>query len=171
MRFALLAVVLLLLGCQSGGPRVAGSPAKNPNGQLLTSLTQTFWAERERIISAGVQPPSGPDQVADLSCDGTLLTWSYVNLGDYNQDGETGVADITSIALHFGHRLTNDTDALDEVIDGDRNGKVGVSDITPIALNYLATIVRYSIQGADTPGGIFNEIGSVGFSASGGSGR
>ena len=171
MRFALL-VVILLVGCQSGGPKVAGAPSKIVDGDLVASLTQQFWAERERIISGGIQPPPGADQVTDLVCDGTTLTWSYVNLGDYNQDGEAGIADLTSIALHFGHKQDPAfPDLLDEVIDGDKSTEVGVSDITPIALNYLATVARYSIQGANAPDGSFGEVGSISRSAGSGLGR
>lgn len=106
MRVTLLALLLILLsGCQSGNPRVAGEPA---NSELVASLTQKFWAERERIVSIGLKPVDA-DKV-DLTYDATAerLSWSYVNLGDYDQNGEVGIPDITQIALHYLHRVGDD---------------------------------------------------------------
>ncbi|MEP0813581.1 MAG: PKD domain-containing protein [bacterium] len=128
-----------------------------------------------KFVSAA---PVGPtNTVNDLAIvdngDGTFnLTWSYRNTGDYDQNGEVGVADITPIALHFGHVETISwNDSQDPVIDGDGNGEIGVSDITPIAINFLVECFDYAIQTSSSPGGPFTTIGSVFRSSASGAGR
>ncbi len=75
------------------------------------------------------------------------LAWSYRNTGDYNQDGEVSIPDITPIAQYYQEivEISNPNYNQVEVIDGDLTGEVGISDITPIAINYLNDISRYKI--------------------------
>jgi len=83
------------------------------NGDV-TLATVSFRKEaftESRLVST---PPNKPaSAVSNMAFDGTdTLTWHYVNIGDYNQDGEVGVADLTPIGQK-------------------------VADITPIGQNYL----------------------------------
>jgi len=95
--------------------------------------------------------PSGDDNsVDDLLVEDDAgnwrLTWTEKNLGDYTNDGEVGIPDITPIATHFDEAVNHDDpDDIAAIIDGDFNNEVGVSDITPIATNYLHKVAAYSI--------------------------
>ncbi len=105
---------------------------------------ETFEALKAELIKqvkrAGInkfasRPPEGArNAVDDLSVsdngDGTLtLTWSYRNLGDYNQDGAVNIADITPLAEHF----LESTSAQNEWIDGNADGTISIGDVTPLA--------------------------------------
>jgi hypothetical protein len=128
--------------------------------ELLRLLTERF-GDTSRIVAA---PPAGDaGLVTDLAFDAEsgTISWSYVNLGDYDLDGEVGVSDITPIAQSFGAR-TNDgvgDDALEAWIDGDGDGEVGVSDITTIAQNFLARVAAYRILTCDLSVGEFAPVG------------
>ncbi|MEP0813296.1 MAG: PKD domain-containing protein [bacterium] len=119
-------------------------------------------ASGNRIVSRAPQGDAG--RVTDLAYDpGTnTLSWSYVNLGDFDVSGEVGVSDITPIALHFG-ALTNDgigDDALEAWIDGDGDGVVGISDITPIALRFLNEVWGYVVLTSSLEQGEYIQIGA-----------
>jgi len=102
------------------------------------------------------QPPSGAaNQVADLELaeDGGdyYLSWSYRNLGDYDQDGAVGISDITPIAMYYGQavpEIDGDPDdySIQAVVDGSGNGTVDIADITPIAMSYGTSVDGYAIQ-------------------------
>jgi len=108
-------------------------------------------AEQEgsgRIVS---QAPSGDgNKVADLTLvDMTegeyLLMWREVNVGDYDNNGTVGIADITPIAMHYGEEVT-DLNSETGLIDGyDGNGTVDIADITGIAMNFGTTIAGYNV--------------------------
>ena len=102
------------------------------------------------------QPPSGvANQVADLELaeDGGAyyLSWSYRNLGDYDQDGAVGISDITPIAMYYGQavpEIDGDPDdySIQAVVDGSGNGTVDIADITPIAMSYGTSVDGYAVQ-------------------------
>ena len=77
--------------------------------------------EEKKLVSA---PPTGEaNRVNDLELvdngDGTYaLTWSYKNLGDYNQDGIVNIMDITPLAVHLGEP-EGDPNSITEMIDED----------------------------------------------------
>ncbi len=104
-------------------------------------------------------PPSGDnDRVLDLSLadhyDTTYtLTWSYRNLGDYDQNGTVGISDITPLAIHYGEDVPEGDDernTIQAVIDGSENDKVDIADITPIAMYYGTECAAYSIRAASS---------------------
>lgn len=97
------------------------------------------------------------DLIAEPQEDGRVkLTWTEKNLGDYDLNGEVGIADITPIALNY-LAIVGDGQGDDDweaIIDGDKSGEIGISDITPIALNYLTVLSGYRIyRGVELAGG------------------
>ncbi len=118
-------------------------------------------------LTKGVsRPPTGEEnRVDDLvltdNNDGTYtLTWTYLNVGDYNQDGSVNIYDISPLAEHFGEQNENDSwpHPTDQVIDGNGDGKIDVSDITPLAENFFTQVVGYKIEGSAEQGGQFVEL-------------
>jgi len=82
----------------------------------------------------------------DLGNNTVRLTWTEINIGDYDNSGEVGVPDITPIAVHFLETpATADNPELFILIDGDNSDEIGISDITPIANNYLNLISGYLV--------------------------
>ncbi len=106
-----------------------------------------------RLVSA---PPTGKkNKVSDLSYTGTwetgfTLTWSYVNVGDYNQDGTVSIADITPLAENFQETAEGEGDSWRGWIDGDGNGVINIGDITPLAQNFFVQCEGYLVQGSAT---------------------
>ncbi|MEP0814928.1 MAG: PKD domain-containing protein [bacterium] len=183
-RLALTAAVLVAFGCSSNaGSKATASdipreflgcaPPSGVDPALFQSLKQKLADElaalgpRARRVSA--PPTQQAGTVTDLSYNpgANELSWTYRNGGDYDMNGEVGVADITPIALNF-QADSNDgagDDALESWIDGDGSGEVGVSDITPIALNFLGVVDHYDILTSDSASGPFTEIATVPFSS------
>jgi PKD repeat protein len=138
----------------------------NPNvfEQLKDELVRQLkerYGDTSRIVANA--PTADAGRVTDLaySEDTQELSWSYVNLGDYDCNGEVGIPDITPIAQNY-LAVTNDgigNDAYESWIDGDKSGEVGISDITPIAQGYLNNIASYQIVTCDTVDGGYSPIG------------
>jgi len=116
-------------------------------------------------------PPIGTrNKVSDLSITGIgdglfSVAWSYVNIGDYNQDGIVDVADVSPLAEHFGERKNGGVfpHPQDFVIDGNKDGVIDVGDIAPIAENIFSEVMGYIIEGSDDSQGEFSEIRRVAF--------
>jgi len=186
IRWVLGAAAMLILASSTGcGSHPVAPPIQAANVSLYKALAelealetplgvepelfQQFRDELSRQLRAkGVSkvactPPTGEDnRVDDLdlidNMDGTFtLTWHYKNAGDYDQDGEVGISDITPLAQHFGESTVPEN----EWIDGDLDGRVHISDITPIAMNYAVEVAEYIIEGAVSAEGEFAEIDAV----------
>ncbi len=111
------------------------------------------------------KPPTGEkNRVEDLvlmdNLDGTFsLTWTYKNVGDYNQDGIVSIQDISPLAEHFMEiaRLEN------EWMDGDGNGVINIGDVTPLAENFFSQVAGYLIRGGNSQDGPLTEMSRVAF--------
>jgi hypothetical protein len=77
--------------------------------------------------------------------------WAYRNAGDYDQNGEVNIADITPVGVHF--RKTSSADDWDvaRMADGDGNGEINIADITPIGANFRNSLEGYLLQRTPTP--------------------
>ncbi len=128
---------------------------------LKNALARELSARGEKVA---LRPPTGVNnRVPDLEAidvDGELhLTWSYYNVGDYNQDGGVNIQDITPLAEHFFHRVGDDP--FDEVVDGNSDGIINISDITPLAENFFNSVSEYAIFGSIDGEQEFVEVGRV----------
>lgn len=179
--------IIAAASCSGSGAKKSPAPARSadlsqiaaelqalevPEGvdeALFAKLTNELFEQiKIRVEKSGAErfssaAPAGDfGKVIDLELDPetSMLKWSYVNLGDYDFSGETGVPDITPIALHYGAIVGDEigNDILEAWIDGDNNGEVGIPDITPIALNYLGEVFEYALLEADEPDGEFTEV-------------
>ncbi len=116
------------------------------------------------------KPPTGEkNRVDDLTLtdngDGTFtLTWTYKNVGDYDQNGIVAIADITPLAEHFQETAEGEGDSFRGWIDGNADGIINIQDITPIAENFFSQVWEYVIEGASlTTPGDFSEFARVSF--------
>jgi len=127
--------------------------------------TQVWQALKDRLVQelaakdasqVTAHPPSGEyNRVADLhltaEAHGPLIAvWSYLNRGDYNQDGEATINDLTPLGAHYleesavpGVPFPYETEQ--SAIDGDGNGVININDITPLGANLLSTVSEFRV--------------------------
>ncbi len=100
--------------------------------------------------------------LVNLSGDFTF-TWSYINLGDYNQDGVVSIGDVLPLARHFFHtseaRGGTPTDAEDIVIDGNLDGVINIADVKPLADNFFRTVHGYVLEQSVDDKNSWTELG------------
>jgi PKD repeat protein len=170
------ALVALLAACASGnagriGARLAPevqaqlNALQTPKGvdpavfaQLKNELVRQLTARDKTSSGApsGVENTPANVHFTDNGGGSFTLEWDYRNIGDYNQDGVVNVADITPLAVHFGH--DPGTDGLDIVLHPSGVGKVGVGDITPLAQHFGAYFTGYSIRSDVSETGFFTTV-------------
>ena len=138
--------------------------------------------ELEKQLSAkGVskftsKPPTGEaNRVTDLTLinnpDGSYtLTWTYKNVGDYNQDGIVDIADIAPLAENFFEPTSPDN----EWIDGNLDLFLDIADIAPLAEHFFTRVAGYIVEVSTDEGTSWEEVVRVPVtlgSRSGGAGR
>lgn len=134
-------------------------------------------AELKRVLQARgnsqlpITPPMGAgNKVTDLRLFVPeyyypYLTWSYQNLGDYNQDKLVSVNDLTPIGIHFGKSSLADDWSQASTADGNGDGMITVSDISPIGQHYNSQVAGYFLQHADSEDGPWTTIDTADFNA------
>ena len=146
---ALLAVLVLLLvfpGLGSSGARArASSPAVDR--ELVASLTHLLESSLSTRRQTSAPPTNPSGKVTDLSArsgpGGTaVFAWSFLNPGDYNQDGIVNILDITPLAAHFQEPAT----ATNEWIDGNGDSAITILDVTPLAANFFNVVSGYVLE-------------------------
>ncbi len=123
--------------------------------QLKDALASALSSRRTSKIV--LTPPTGASNRAKnlrllQKEDGSYaLRWNYTNVGDYNQDGNVTIADITPLAEHFFKTKSGGVweDPVEEAIDGNGDGIINISDITPLAENFFNNCSGYVIEGSD----------------------
>jgi len=129
--------------------------------QLKRELEKRLFAKGAGML-VSTPPIASANSVNDLTIvdngDGTLtLSWTYKNVGDYNQDGFVDIADITPIAEHF----FESADSTNNWIDGNGDRIIDVADVGPLAENFFVECTGYSILASDNPFVGYEEIASV----------
>jgi len=114
------------------------------DGMLATVhfLKQPYASSR-----ASSQAPTTNASAAVLALNEStkMLEWGYASQGDYDQNSETNIADLTPIALHFGEVGPFDYFTVQSVVDGDSNGEINIADLTPIGLNFQRRVQKYDV--------------------------
>ncbi len=169
----------------TNGTSISGAIAEldamvTPKGADPAVFNQLKDALRTALLSRGdgklvATPPTGtanaiPDLVITDNGDGTYhYAWHYYNVGDYNQDGTVGVADITPLAMHFNQTwdklVPAEINTLQAVADGSSNEKVDISDVTPIAMNFGVQVSAYRLEKCATENGTYTEVQIIPLSA------
>jgi PKD repeat protein len=174
-RFAGLALLaalgVLVAGCSSGrsaSPPTAAQPLDiaaqlaeldrmpapsgvNPElwGQLKSALAgslQHRLADPRAVRSAPLADASRTSLV--FNAGGNTLEWLYYSQGDYDQNGEVNIADLTPIAQHFGESSGGgsfEPASVQSVVDGDANGEINIADISPIGVNFGRSCASYNV--------------------------
>ncbi len=133
--------------------------------QLKSTLSDQLSSLHSQLQTGrfASKPPAGEEnRVDDLTLtdnrDGSYtLTWTYKNVGDYDQNGIINIGDITPLAQHF----LESADPTNRWIDGDGNGIINIADTAPIAENYFSEVSGYFIMHSKTRDGPFGVLDSV----------
>lgn len=126
--------------------------------ELKDALTKAL-KERDGGKLAAAPPAEEINRIEDLEFmdngDGTYtFTWSYKNSGDYNQNGDVDIHDITPLAQHYGEEAGDGN----EWIDGDCSGVIDIGDIVPIARYYDRFLTGYGIYGGTSAVGEWQRL-------------
>ena len=105
-------------------------------------VAKLYFARRPFLapVRSASDPPDSVLSRTTLSWDepSATLSWRFYNQGDYDQNGEVNIADLTPLGLYFGQACSYpaDEDCARACADGDHNGELNVADITPIGSNF-----------------------------------
>jgi len=135
---------------------------------LKRALLQALLASGVRAISA--VPLSPASAVNDLTAwanedSSAQLCWTYRNQGDYDQNSEVNISDLTAVGIHLSK-----TDAWPfwnaaRAADGDANNEVNIADVTPIGQWLGCKVENYVIEASDTGAAPWEEVDQVAFSS------
>jgi PKD repeat protein len=104
--------------------------------------------------------PVTPKSATTLSLDNASreLTWYFYSQGDYDENGETNIADLQPIGVHWKATTHGAGEFLpasvESEVDGDANGEINIADLQPIGLNYKKAVAGYHIFTSDTADGL-----------------
>jgi PKD repeat protein len=165
---------------------VTGEPGVVHHGQVLAKpqsahgftgtgvVTTMVFARQAMPHSASVAPDSDRSKtVLSWSANG-VLSWRFASTGDYNQDGEVNISDLTRLSIHLDESVAPELfpfESASSVSDGDNNGQVNLADISPIGANYGNSLRKYIVYASlnetdypaeNTDASLVNPVGEVG---------
>ena len=150
---AILLVQLLAVDRLQIGLSMVGE-AKLPLNQPLLVINPA-GSDNPPLRMASVTPNT---PVANLAFNPTFpnrLEWTYYNNGDYDQNGQVTIGDITPLGVHFGKNSGNPDWSIARVADGDLNGVNTISDLTPIGINFGSSVQSFEIHDSVNESGPF----------------
>jgi hypothetical protein len=118
------------------------SPGYSGSGLLATvQFTRSPFAESRSVKDA---PDDNLSKTTLEFIDASSTFWYYYSTGDYDQNGETNIADLTPLGRHFGKTGPFAESSVLSVIDYDSNQVINISDITGIGIGYGSTVKQYN---------------------------
>jgi len=85
-------------------------------------------------------------KIIDQAPGNVTLAWTEKNIGDYDNNGEVTISDLTPIALLYGQQVATAQDPVwAGLVDGDGNGEINSADITPIGVNFGNQVAGYAV--------------------------
>lgn len=99
---------------------------------------------------AAAAPQSQGSVVPDLAVDTATgdISFSYANQGDYDQNSEVNIADLTPLGVNFGETSGGGPFPFAQAesqVDGDSNGEINIADLTPIGSNFLNSAAEFHL--------------------------
>ncbi|MCB1219532.1 hypothetical protein KDL30_02570 [bacterium] len=89
------------------------------------------------------------------------LEWTFRNAGDYDNNGEVNVSDLSAIGVHFGKNESSSSWASAQTADGDGNGEINIADVSPIGVNFGSQVLGYNVYASDYEDGPWLLQGSI----------
>ncbi|MCC7479519.1 PQQ-binding-like beta-propeller repeat protein [bacterium] len=161
---ALSALLFSAAGCgesaarrvNSGQPQASGlSAGEDQDWRSYPALEADLEQLMQRLASElrVPGPPQSPQsRVDDLSISQAepgaklKLSFSYRNSGDYNQDGQVAVSDLSSVGAFLGLSSTDSGWTAASVADGNADGLISSQDLAPIGANLRAQVDGYFVE-------------------------
>jgi PKD repeat protein len=125
-------------------------PAAQPGLSGDAVLARLTFAGRPFAPRQARAAPFTPRSAAALTLDNTShrLAWNLCSQGDYDQNGETNIADLQPLSKHW-HASSGGgpfpSSSLESIVDGDANGEINIADLQPIGVNYKCRVAGYRI--------------------------
>ncbi len=119
------------------------------SGKLATVRFAPGPLEQARTAS---KAPTGPGSRSDIShAHNTTfgLFWHYYNQGDYDQNGEVNISDLTPLGINLKQVGPFGPATILGLVDGDANGEINLADITPIGANFGASVSSYNLYASN----------------------
>ena len=115
-----------------------------------SGVLSTIHFERRPMLkrqTASISPQNDGARTTIEIKDSKTLSWRYFNPGDYDQNGEVNIGDLTPIAVLFGEQATGGfgPNTIEHVVDGDGNGLINITDLTPIGANFGNLVLKYLV--------------------------
>jgi hypothetical protein len=133
-----------------GAAQIAGR-GEAANGEGLLATVYFDAAPFVDARSAAGVPQNTLNAVDDLKIidqapGNVTLSWTEKNVGDYDNNGEVTISDLTPIALLYGQLVATSPDPVwAGLVDGDGNGEINSADITPIGVNFGNQVAGYAV--------------------------
>jgi len=127
-----------------------GVAPRNGAGVLAVVRFRAEPYNGPRTVSAKT-PVSQKNAVTDMtvvsSTNGSAdLRWTEKNIGDYDNNSEVNLADITPIGQLFRQSKATAADPIwVGMVDGDNNGVINLADITPVGANFGNKLSGYTL--------------------------
>jgi PKD repeat protein len=123
------------------------------SGNVATFVFAKQSADPATQVRSSSAPPMSDHGKPDVSYDPIThtISWLYTNPGDYDQNSEVGITDLTPLGANFGAIGPFDPASALWQIDGDGNGVLTIADITPIGVNFRQRVEGYQLARSDTP--------------------
>lgn len=123
--------------------------------QLCSELARVLAARQNLTRGAAAAPAneaSRPQGFISFAPDS--FGWYHSLQGDYDQNGEVNIGDLTPLGQHLGETSGGGVFSYQSalsVIDGDSNGEINLADITPIGVNFSLRSPEYRVYGSGNP--------------------
>ncbi len=101
--------------------------------------------------------------ILDVNCTKDSLEWDYRLAGDYNQDGQVNLGDLTPLARYWGDTgmeapdeiemtgVSFPVDSIQQVLDTSGDAAIGLTDLTALGANFGAQITNWNIYLSTDP--------------------
>ena len=164
-QYLLLAVPQRIPGVLTVGIARCGERGQPAAAGALAEISFAAGAEHVyRGVSAVNSDPASAAVLSavDLGGGTARLSWDERNIGDYNNNSQVEIADLTPVGLYFGQQVAQaPVPAQLELVDGDANGEINVADLTPIGRNFLRYLQAYTVyyaHGENPPPAAFEPL-------------
>jgi hypothetical protein len=123
-----------------GAVQIAGSGTPASGDGLLATVyfrRAVCYARTPGSVPNNAQNAVDDLKIIDQAAGSVTLAWTERNIGDYDNNGEVSISDLTPIAILYGQVVATAADPIwADLVDGDGNGEINSADITPIGLNF-----------------------------------
>lgn len=106
-----------------------------------------------------------PSRFNNIITGSAELEWAHYQVGDYDQNGEVNISDLTPVGIHIGKNSSDPGWNTAQAADGDGNGEINIADVTPIGQNFGAVVGGYVVESRRTSLDEYADYGFVSFSS------